>query len=141
MRLMPKFSILDPELTYSVPPLHTKAGSFDVWSHCIDAYFSTNAPYLTDQISLGVMRTAKKYLPIVIKNPKDYEARSNLMWASTVALCGMCEKARENPGWMVRFSLTIALFNSIHLFIRSTRCSMKLGPYFPNTFTASVWQS
>lgn len=85
--LYPVLSICDPEYLYTLPEKQTAAGSVDILSHCMEQYFQPNdEAYITDVISEAVMKTVVKYAPIAMKMPKNYEARSNLMWASTVGL-------------------------------------------------------
>ncbi|MBO8158162.1 iron-containing alcohol dehydrogenase [Thermosyntropha sp.] len=88
--LLPKFSILDPLLTCTVPPLQTAAGVADIMSHVFEQYFSANeGAYLQDRIAESVLKTCIHYAPIALKEPENYEARANLMWASTIALNGI----------------------------------------------------
>ncbi|MCR5395907.1 MAG: iron-containing alcohol dehydrogenase [Lachnospiraceae bacterium] len=85
--LYPKLSICDPTYLYSLPPKQSAAGSVDILSHVMEQYFQPNdEAFITDVLSEGVMKTVVKYGPIVMEDPKNYEARSNLMWASTVGL-------------------------------------------------------
>lgn len=82
----PKFALMDPEYTYSVPTKQMVSGSFDILSHIMETYFSEpNADNVSDDISEALMRSVIKNLRDAIKNPEDYIARSNLMWASTMA--------------------------------------------------------
>lgn len=85
--LYPKLSICDPTYLYSLPPKQSAAGSVDILSHVMEQYFQPNdEAFITDVLSEGVMKTVVKYGPVVMEEPKNYEARSNLMWASTVGL-------------------------------------------------------
>lgn len=85
--LYPAISICDPEYLYTLPTKQTAAGTVDIISHVLEQYFQPNdGAYITDRISEGVLKTCFQYGPIAIKEPKNYEARSNLMWASTVGL-------------------------------------------------------
>lgn len=85
--LRPKVSFLDPSNTYSVSAYQTACGSADILSHIIETYFSpTNGLYMLDKIMEGLMKTVIKYVPIAIKDPNNYEARANLMWASSWAI-------------------------------------------------------
>ena len=82
----PKFALMDPEYTYSVPVKQMVSGGFDILSHIMETYFSEpNEDNVSDDISEALMRSVIKNLRDAIKNPKDYTARSNLMWASTMA--------------------------------------------------------
>lgn len=85
--LYPRLSVCDPTYLYTLPEKQTAAGTADILSHVFEQYFQPNdGAYLTDRLSEGVMKTCIKYAPIAIKEPKNYEARSNLMWASTIGL-------------------------------------------------------
>lgn len=88
--MLPKASFLDPTNTYSVSAFQTACGGVDILSHIFDtAYFSTqNTLYMVDYFMEGLMKTVIKYTPIAIKDPNNYEARANLMWASSWALNG-----------------------------------------------------
>lgn len=88
--VIPKVSILDPTYTFSVPTYQTMAGSADIFSHLIENYFNqTNDTMVQDGIAEGLMRTVLSYTPIALKEPTNYEARANLMWASSLALNGL----------------------------------------------------
>lgn len=82
----PRFALLDPCYTYSVPVKQMISGSFDILSHIMETYFSEpNEDNVSDDISEALMRSVIKNLRAAIGNPEDYTARSNLMWASTMA--------------------------------------------------------
>lgn len=82
----PKFAIMNPEYTYSVSKLQTASGGFDILSHIMETYFSEpNDDNISDGISEVLMKTIIENLLKALKTPNDYEARSNLMWASTMA--------------------------------------------------------
>ncbi|MCY6484293.1 iron-containing alcohol dehydrogenase [Clostridium aestuarii] len=88
--LKPKFSILDPMYTTTVPANQTIAGTVDIMSHVFEQYFSlTKEAFLQDRLAEAVLKTCIKYGPIVVKEPENYEARANLMWASSIALNGL----------------------------------------------------
>lgn len=82
----PKFSILNPEFTYSVPKLQMVSGIFDIMSHLCEQYFSGDDDNTTDYLIEAVMRSLIVASRAAIRNPEDYEARSNIMWCATVAL-------------------------------------------------------
>lgn len=85
--LYPKLSICDPTYLYTLPAKQTAAGTVDILSHVMEQYFQPNdEAYITDVLSEAVMKTVVKYGPIALAEPENYEARSNLMWASTVGL-------------------------------------------------------
>lgn len=99
-KMAPKASILDPEYTYTLPTIQTAAGTADIMSHVMENYFkSTKGAYLQDEISEGILKTCIKYCPIALQNPRDYEARSNLMWASSLALNGLCGRGKDSNIW------------------------------------------
>ncbi|MBO6158544.1 MAG: iron-containing alcohol dehydrogenase [Firmicutes bacterium] len=94
----PSVTFEDPELTFSVPAFQTACGSFDIMSHVLDvAYFSQQEQMdMLERIQEEVMKTVVKYAPVAIKEPDNYEARANLMWASSWALndfmyCGVSQ--------------------------------------------------
>ena len=85
--LYPVLSICDPTYLYTLPPKQTAAGAIDILSHVMEQYFQPNdEAYITDVLSEAVMKSVVKYARKAIDEPENYEARSNLMWASTVAL-------------------------------------------------------
>ena len=82
----PKFALLDPTYTYSVSQKQMVSGSFDILSHIMEIYFSEpNEDNVSDDISEALMRSVIRNLRAAIQNPQDYTARSNLMWAATMA--------------------------------------------------------
>ena len=82
----PKFALLDPTYTYSVPKKQMVSGGFDILSHIMEIYFSEpNEDNVSDDISEALMRSVIRNLRAAIQNPQDYTARSNLMWAATMA--------------------------------------------------------
>ncbi|MBO0476101.1 iron-containing alcohol dehydrogenase [Vagococcus sp. DIV0080] len=94
--VIPKASILDPTYTFSVPSYQTMAGSADILSHLFENYFNkTNDTMVQDGIAEGLMRTVYHYTPIVLKDPSNYEARANLMWASSLALNGLTGSGKD----------------------------------------------
>lgn len=83
----PFLSICDPQYLYTLPKRQTAAGTADIISHVIEQYFQPNdEAFITDRLSEGVLKTCIKYCPIALNEPENYEARSNLMWSSTVGL-------------------------------------------------------
>ena len=82
----PKFALMDPEYTFSVPKRQTASGGFDILSHIMETYFSKpDEDNISDDISEALMRSVIRNLPKALEDPKDYTARSNLMWAATMA--------------------------------------------------------
>lgn len=93
--IRPKFSILNPALTCTVPKWHTACGSSDILAHIMEPYF-TNTPDvdITDELIEGVIRTVIKYAPIAVKEPNDYNARAQLMWCGMLANSGFFHVGR-----------------------------------------------
>lgn len=88
--LKPKFSILDPKNTFTVPAYHTAAGTVDIMSHAFEQYFSSaEDTYLQRMLVEAICKTAMEFGPSAIKRPKNYTARANLLWASSLALNGL----------------------------------------------------
>lgn len=87
--MLPKVSFLDPTLTYSVCPYQTACGSADMISHILEVYFNMEQDlYMLDCFMEGLLKTIIKFTPVAIEKPDDYEARANLMWASSWAING-----------------------------------------------------
>ena len=84
--LFPKFTILNPRFTMTVPQYQMVAGFFDIMSHLMEQYFGGTADATTDYINEGLMRSLIHSSRIAAKNPQDYEVRSNIMWTATWAL-------------------------------------------------------
>ena len=88
--------MMDPKYTYTVSPLQTAAGGFDMLSHVMETYFSApDEDNLSDAISEALMRSIIENLPVAIREPENYEARSNLMWASTMAEIGIIKLGKQ----------------------------------------------
>lgn len=98
--VFPKFSILNPELTYTVPRYQMVAGIFDVMSHVMEQYFSGTDDNTSDYIMEGLMRSLVHSSRIAAENPEDYEARSNIMWSATWALNTFVAMGKSTD-WMV----------------------------------------
>ncbi|MBF0379238.1 MAG: iron-containing alcohol dehydrogenase [Desulfamplus sp.] len=85
----PRFSILDPEYTFSVPEYHSMAGVADILCHLMEQYFTPDAnAKVQDRMNEGVMKVVLEDAPKILANPEDYDARANIMWASSMALAG-----------------------------------------------------
>jgi Uncharacterized oxidoreductases, Fe-dependent alcohol dehydrogenase family len=82
----PKFSILNPEYTFTLPTYQMVSGIFDMMSHLMEAYFSGEDDTTSDYLIEGLLHSIINSAKIAVKDPKDYEARSNLMWSSTLAM-------------------------------------------------------
>lgn len=100
--LMPAVSILNPENTFSVSAYHTAAGACDTLSHLLENFFDRQPAAVTDGINLSLMQVVVHYLPEALKNPTDYEARSELLWASALALSGL-GSAGKDFFWSVHY--------------------------------------
>ena len=84
--MRPKASILDPSYTFSVPAYQTAAGTADIMSHILECYFSNVHGYMQDRMAEGLLKTCIQFGVKAIEHPEDYEARANLMWASSWAI-------------------------------------------------------
>lgn len=85
----PRFSILDPQYTYTVPAYHSMAGVADILCHLMEQYFTPDAnAKVQDRMNEGVMKVVLEDAPKILEDPKDYDARANIMWASSMALAG-----------------------------------------------------
>lgn len=99
-KLKPVFSVEDPEYTYSVSKYQTCAGAIDIMSHLFEQYFSIeNDGFLQNRIIEGLLKTIIHYAPIAIENPKDYEARANIMWTSSLALNELVTYGKISTDW------------------------------------------
>ncbi|MCL2376574.1 MAG: iron-containing alcohol dehydrogenase [Defluviitaleaceae bacterium] len=94
--ITPKFSLLNPELSYTLPPFQTACGVADIMSHIFERYF-TNTPdvEISDRLCEAVLLTAIKHAPTAIAEPENYAARANIYWAGTIAHDGTCGVGRE----------------------------------------------
>lgn len=96
----PKFSILNPEYTYSVPKYQMVSGIFDTMSHLMEQYFTGEDDNTTDYIIEGILESLIHSARIALKNPQDYEERSNLMWCATMGLNKLTGLSKEQD-WEV----------------------------------------
>ena len=107
--LRPQFAVLDPSYTFTLPVIQTAAGVSDIMAHVFEQYFSTpKDAYLTDRISENVLKTCIKFGPVLLKEPENYEARAEIMWASTIALNGLlsCGKVTDWASHMIEHELS-----------------------------------
>lgn len=94
--IRPAFSILNPEITCTLPPYQTACGAIDMMSHVMERYFTnTKNVEITDRMSEAVMLTIINEAPKALKNPNDYQSRANLMWAGMVAHNNLLGVGRE----------------------------------------------
>lgn len=98
--VMPKFAILNPKYTFTVPRYQMVAGIYDIFNHICEQYFSGDDDNTSDYISEGLMRSVVYASRIAVQNPQDYEARSNLMWCASWALNTLIGKGKSGD-WMV----------------------------------------
>lgn len=98
--IMPKFSILNPKYTLTLPHYQMVSGIYDIFNHICEQYFSGDDDNTSDYISEGLMKSLIKSSLIANKNDQDYEARSNIMWTATWALNTLVAKGKSTD-WMV----------------------------------------
>lgn len=98
--VFPKFSILNPEFTYTLPKYQMIAGIYDIMSHILEQYFSGTDDNTSDYIMEGLLRSLIHSADVAVENPTDYEARSNIMWTATWALNTLVAKGKTTD-WMV----------------------------------------
>jgi alcohol dehydrogenase len=93
--LYPKFAILNPELTYTLPPYQTACGIADITAHILERYFTpTKSVDLTDRLCEAALKTIIAYAPRVLDNLTDYEARAEIMWTGAIAHNGILGTGR-----------------------------------------------
>lgn len=98
--VFPKFSVLNPEFTLTLPKYQMVSGIFDIMSHILEQYFSGEDDNTSDYIMEGLLRSLIHSSKIAAENPNDYEARSNIMWIATWALNTLVAKGKTTD-WMV----------------------------------------
>lgn len=99
-KIMPRFSILNPRYTMTLPHRQMVAGIYDIFNHICEQYFSGEDDNTSDYISEGLMKSLIHSSRIANKNDQDYEARSNIMWTATWALNTLVAKGKSTD-WMV----------------------------------------
>ena len=99
-RIMPKFAILNPRYTLTLPHYQMVSGIYDIFNHICEQYFSGEDDNVSDYISEGLMRAVLHASRIANRDPQDYEARSNLMWTATWALNTLVSRGKSTD-WMV----------------------------------------
>lgn len=88
--IRPKFAVMDPELTYSLPAYQTACGVVDIMMHTMERYFSHEDDMtLTDEVAEAILRTVKDCAYNVLKNPGDYRCRAQIMWAGSLSHNGL----------------------------------------------------
>ena len=98
--VMPKFAVLNPCYTFSLPYRQMVAGIFDTMSHIMEQYFSGDDDSTSDYLAEGLMRSVIASSRVAVKDPENYEARSNLMWSATWALNTLIGEGKSQD-WMV----------------------------------------
>lgn len=98
--IMPRFSVLNPKYTLTLPHYQMVSGIYDIFNHICEQYFSGEDDNTSDYISEGLMRSVIHSSQIANKDPQNYEARSNLMWTATWALNTLVAKGKSTD-WMV----------------------------------------
>lgn len=99
-QVFPKFAILNPRYTFTLPKYQMVAGFYDIFNHITEQYFSGEDDSTSDYIAEGLMRSLVHSSRIAVKNPEDYEARSNIMWTATRALNTLIAQGKSTD-WMV----------------------------------------
>ncbi len=99
--VFPKFAILNPELTYTLPKYQMVAGIFDIMNHITEQYFAGTDDNTSDYLAEGLMRGLVHASRVAAKDPEDYEARSNIMWTATWALNTLIAQGKDGGDWMV----------------------------------------
>lgn len=99
-KVFPKFTILNPEFTFSVPQRQMVAGFYDIMNHITEQYFSNTDDNTSDYLMEGLMRSLIHSSLIAVNDPQNYEARSNIMWTATWALNTLVAKGKSTD-WMV----------------------------------------
>ena len=99
-KVFPKFSVLNPEFTYTLPKYQMISGIYDIMSHILEQYFSGTDDNTSDYIMEGLLRSLIHSANIAVENPTDYEARSNIMWIAIWALNTLVAKGKTTD-WMV----------------------------------------
>ncbi len=99
-KVFPKFSVMNPEFTFTLPEYQMVSGIYDIMSHILEQYFSGTDDNTSDYIMEGLLRSLIHSADIAVENPADYEARSNIMWTATWALNTLVAKGKSTD-WMV----------------------------------------
>ena len=97
----PKFSVLNPELTMTLPDYQTACGCTDIMMHTMERYFTNGGNMeITDSLAEGLLRTVKDNALILAKDPKNYDARAEIMWAGSLAHNGLTGCGNDGGDWM-----------------------------------------
>lgn len=146
--LRPKFSILNPAFTCTLPPYQTAAGATDIMIHVCERYFSnTEEVEITDRLCEAVLKTMIHEAPRVIDDPENYEARANIMWAGMLAHNNVCGVGRVQD-WAshhIEHELS-ALYDVTHgaglavIAPAWMRYVLKINPHKLVQFAERVWE-
>ena len=98
--VFPKFSVMNPEFTFTLPKYQMVSGIYDIMCHILEQYFSGTDDNTSDYVMEGLLRSLIHSADIAVENPADYEARSNIMWTATWALNTFVAKGKATD-WMV----------------------------------------
>lgn len=145
-KIMPRFAILNPEYTMTLPQYQMVSGIYDIFNHICEQYFSGEDDNTSDYISEGLMRSVINSSRQAIKDPKNYEARSNIMWAATWALNTLVSRGKSTD-WMVHMlgQSVGAYTNATHGMTLATvslpyyRHIMPYGVHQFKKFAVNVW--
>ena len=97
----PKFAILNPELTMTLPDYQTACGCTDIMMHTMERYFTNGGNMeLTDSMAEALLRTVKEQAKILVKDPNNYEARAEVMWAGSLSHNGLTGCGNDGGDWM-----------------------------------------
>lgn len=144
--LIPRFAVLNPKYTFTVPRNQMVAGIFDTMSHIIEQYFSGDDNSTSDYIAEGLMRSLIHSSRVAIKNPEDYEARSNIMWTATWGISDIVGDGKLQDWQVHMIGHAIGAYtNATHGFTLSGisvayyRYIMKYGMHRFARFARVVW--
>ncbi|WP_130870590.1 iron-containing alcohol dehydrogenase [Intestinimonas massiliensis (ex Afouda et al. 2020)] len=113
----PDFAVLNPEFTYSVPAFQTGAGAADIFAHTFERYFYHDSCALADGFAEGLLKTVVKYGPVAVREPKNYEARAELLLCASFAhndITGVGHGGRQRGGAHGLESILSAAFDTVH---------------------------
>ena len=133
----PRFSILNPEFTYTVPKYQMASGIFDILSHLMEQYFSGEDDNTSDYLLEGLMESLIRSARVALREPTNYEARSNIMWCATMALNYITGVSKEQD-WEVH--------GIEHQLGAYTDCAHGAGlaaisiPYYRHIFRDGLWR-
>ena len=142
----PKFSVLNPEFTFTLPAYQMKAGFFDIMSHILEQYFSDADDSTSDYISEGLLRSLIHSARIAVKEPENYEARSNIMWTATWALNTLIAKGKTTDWEVHMIGQAVGAYTDATHGMTLSAVSMPyyrfIMPYAPDKFAryaVNVW--